>query len=78
MCAFLPKELSNIIYSYDNGKKEHFKKLINEYHAHLIVRSFDSHARLQWVNIKTNDEMNTEFDFFETGVDNRIRQSGGY
>ena len=75
MCAFLPKELWDIIYSYDNEKKEHFDKLINEYHAHLIVSSFDPRARLQWIKIKTNDEMNKEFDFFETDVDNRIRQS---
>ena len=75
MCAFLPKERWDIIYSYNNEKKEHFDKLINEYHAHLIVSSFDPRARLQWVKIKTNDEMNKEFDFFETDVDNRIRQS---
>ena len=75
MCAFLPKERWDIIYSYNNEKKEHFDKLINEYHAHLIVSSFDPRARLQWVKIKTNDEMNKEFDFLETDVDNRIRQS---
>jgi hypothetical protein len=75
MCAILPKELWDIIYSYDNEKKENFNKVMNEYYAHLIFSSFDPSARLQWIKIKTNNEMNKEFDFFETDVENRIMQT---
>jgi hypothetical protein len=75
MCAILSKELWDIIYSYDNEKKENFDKLINEYHAHLIFTSFDPSARLQLIQIKTDSEIDKDIDFFETDVENRIMQS---
>ena len=75
MYAFLPKELWDIIYSYDNEKKENFNKVINEYHAHLIFSSFDPRARLQLIKAKTDNEIDKDIYFFENDIENRIMQT---